>query len=333
MRCAGPPPNPANLSYQDTLLSTPAAYSPFVFSGSECVSRCKYNPPPAEADASDRTLPREEYTSTGNCSAVEHKTTTDAGVVSVYWTLHCEYEKHQSASDQSCGRRPEGFRAPPSRSQTIGDLLADAALLERASVDAFAHMVNELTYHNAPQSLIARSKEAKRDEVRHAKVMATLAKAHGSSPPQYRGLRQRLRPLKEIAIENMVEGCIRETYGALIALHQGRNAKDKAIANAMSTIAKDELSHAALSWDVHQWIMTELSDDDARALQAAAQEAIAKLKQEAHARVPAERAIQAGLPSAATAVHFLDEMDRAIWRDLLAGVQTRQHDESQCRHL
>jgi hypothetical protein len=56
------------------------------------------------------------------------------------------------------------------------------------------------------------------------------------------------RSLEELAVENAVEGCVRETYGALTAIWQARTAKDPSVAAAVRRIARDETRHAALSW-------------------------------------------------------------------------------------
>jgi hypothetical protein len=51
----------------------------------------------------------------------------------------------------------------------------------------------------------------------------------------------------------MVEGCVRETYGALDATWMARNARDPCVRAAMRRIAHDETRHAALSWQIAEW--------------------------------------------------------------------------------
>ena len=53
-----------------------------------------------------------------------------------------------------------------------------------------------------------------------------------------------------IALENATEGCVRETYGALVAHRQANIATDRSIRCMMQTIATDETNHAGLAWDV-----------------------------------------------------------------------------------
>jgi len=72
------------------------------------------------------------------------------------------------------------------------------------------------------------------------------------------------RSLEEVVRENVVEGCVRETYAALVAEHQSRTASHLPLRRAMKRIARDESRHAALAWSVHEWAMPRL-DRRARA--------------------------------------------------------------------
>jgi hypothetical protein len=64
--------------------------------------------------------------------------------------------------------------------------------------------------------------------------------------------------LRELAVENAREGCVRETYGALIALHQAEHAVSAELREAFAAIADDEIAHAALSWDLARWFERRL---------------------------------------------------------------------------
>jgi hypothetical protein len=83
------------------------------------------------------------------------------------------------------------------------------------------------------------------------------------------------RSLEAIAIENAAEGCVRETWGAVIALWQTNTAADPEVRAVFAQIAKDEARHAALAWAVDEWVRP-LLDDDARARVDAAREAAAQ---------------------------------------------------------
>src|SRR5207244_884717 len=118
------------------------------------------------------------------------------------------------------GRRPAGLVAP-SRSGRGGDEVgaywARAAHLEAASVHAFRTLAADLHAYGAPRRLVEAASRAAGDEVRHARACATLARRHGSSPVPVVVRSPPSRSLVEIAEENAVEGCVRETWGALVA--------------------------------------------------------------------------------------------------------------------
>lgn len=75
------------------------------------------------------------------------------------------------------GRRPYGWLPSLRReARAFERHLADAAQLEAASVDAFALLVRELREHRAPRRLARAASRAGRDERRHARVAAALAR-------------------------------------------------------------------------------------------------------------------------------------------------------------
>ncbi|MCY1008004.1 hypothetical protein OV079_21085 [Nannocystis pusilla] len=73
-----------------------------------------------------------------------------------------------------------------------------------------------------------------------------------------------VRSLEALARENAVEGCVRETFGALVARYQASVAADEPLRRLFAAIAEDELDHAALAWDVATWLNGQL-DEAARA--------------------------------------------------------------------
>ena len=150
------------------------------------------------------------------------------------------------------GRRHEGaaFASAPH--------LASLAALERASITAFSTLRRELRAHRAPSSLLRACSRARRDEIRHARSMSALARRAGEVVPPVMVTAIARRSLEAIAIENVVEGCVRETYGALVATWQAIHAADREVATLMKRIAGEESQHAALAWRVHRWIEPRL---------------------------------------------------------------------------
>ena len=116
------------------------------------------------------------------------------------------------------------------------------------------------------------------------------------------------RSLESIAIENAVEGCVRETYGALLATWQSMHARDREVRDAMKRIAVDETRHAALAWRAHRWMERRL-DRSARArIDDARRAAIAKLRQELSIEPDFQAIRDLGVPRARRAVALLDAL-------------------------
>jgi hypothetical protein len=112
-----------------------------------------------------------------------------------------------------------------------------------------------------------------------------------------------------MARENYVEGCVRETYGALLAHHQATHAQDVGVRAAMGVIRHDETRHAALSWDLHVWLMSQLSEAERAEVESLGAEALLTLRAECAAMSP-DAAL--GLPSAETALRLLEGMTSGL---------------------
>jgi hypothetical protein len=212
------------------------------------------------------------------------------------------------------GRRPRGFstRAADTTS-ALGLYFATAAQLEAASVFAFCTLREELAMHGAPARLGRLAERAANDEVRHARVTTALAKRFGARVPETKVARRARRSLEAIARENAVEGCVRETFGALVAMHQATAARDPKIRAAMERIAVDEARHAALAWQVASWIDERLSPKARARVSKARREAIRALRREL--AIEPARALRdaAGMPARATSRTMLDALSRELW--------------------
>jgi hypothetical protein len=178
------------------------------------------------------------------------------------------------------GRLTAGYAAPRCAAQGDGERLAAMSYLEAVSVHAFERLERELAAHGAPPSLLRDARRARRDEVRHTAMTARLARSRGGvprlpEPPAARAAAA--RPLFEMALENAVEGCVRETYGAVAGLVEAQTSGDATLRRAMRSIAADECRHAELAWAVHEWAMARLSDEERRRVKESMREAIAEI--------------------------------------------------------
>lgn len=172
------------------------------------------------------------------------------------------------------GRRPRGLRRTAACTRAasrspVGSYFAQMAYEEAASVHAFARMYDELRELGAPAPLVQAAARSARDEIRHARMMARRARALGASIPHARVRRPSARALEAMARENAAEGCVRETYGALLMHWQAAHAREPSLRRMFARIAADETRHAALSWEVARWADQRL-DARARARVAAA---------------------------------------------------------------
>lgn len=212
--------------------------------------------------------------------------------------------------DPNCaiGRRPLGLESTGRTGcdDALGRHFAIAAHLEAASVDAFERLRAELAAHGADLALTGAAVVSAVEEVQHAHVTARLAERFGASVETPRVEPRPLRSLFEVALDNAVEGCVRETYGALVAHHQAAHAADAEIRDVMQRIADDETRHAELSWDIAAWAATRLSPSELAQVRQAQREAVATLRAELSAPVHPALVETAGLPDSASAVAMLD---------------------------
>jgi hypothetical protein len=203
------------------------------------------------------------------------------------------------------GRRPMTFPIPtrPS-SQNRGAVaiwFTNVAALEAASVAAFHELRDALRHFGAPRSLLDACNRAALDERRHARSMARLGCV--ATPPLPRHARKAAAPsLEALAAHNAREGCVRETYGALVTTVQSARAADTRRRRALHSIARDETRHAALAWRVHAWAMRRLSTTERSRVVEAARDAERALLRELATSPAREVRAKLGVPTADHAV-------------------------------
>lgn len=230
-------------------------------------------------------------------------------------TVH-ELDRGDTDEQSSCvGRRPAGLvrSGGPMFGSAYGRYWAAAAELEAASVASFRILARELGAHRAPKGLIQRALAAGTDEIRHAHAMSRLARQWGAIPRLRRVRRMPVRSLSEIASENLREGCVVETWGALVGHHQASAARSRTVRQIMRAIAQDETRHAALSWDVQRWLESRLSEKERRRLAADRDGAVSQLRAHIGASVARDLEAALGLPSATVADRLFRRLDTRLW--------------------
>lgn len=221
----------------------------------------------------------------------------------------------QEASCPIAGRLTDGVAAPmrPASGAELGRYFAQSAALEAAAVDAFERMARELQALGAPADLVQWARASADDERRHTRDMKVLAERFAVTPVLHAPQPLALRGLFEVALENAVEGCVRETYGAVVAHHQAQHARDAEVRAAMAPVAEDETRHAALSWAVAEWALAQLSETQRAEIRAAQRTAIDDLVHAVDVAEADELVSDAGLPTPVAARAMVQALQGQIW--------------------
>jgi hypothetical protein len=170
------------------------------------------------------------------------------------------------------GRRPRAWLAERAPITCVQQQLDGMAEMEHVSITAFIELAAQLEAHRAPAALVARCRAAADDERRHVALLVEL----GAEPPS-NVLEPTAASLIEIALHNAVEGCVTETWAALLARHQSEHAADPSVRRAFEQIAADEARHAQLAWELHAWFVEVLDPAAAVEVEAARAQALARL--------------------------------------------------------
>jgi hypothetical protein len=211
------------------------------------------------------------------------------------------------------GRRPSGLLGATGEAcapEFEAAWLASVARLETAAVVAFAQLSRELERLGAPEELILRARSAALDEIRHARGTHRLAVARGAQVLPAVTQLERERSLLSLAVENAVEGCVRECWGALLAHYQAGHALDPQVRELWQTIAQEESGHAVLSMDLAVWLNAQLSSAEQAVVEAARLRAIQQLEVELGQPEPESLAL--GLPDRATRLALFAALEEQV---------------------
>jgi hypothetical protein len=179
------------------------------------------------------------------------------------------------------------------------------ALMEHTSIAAFARLARELQAAAFPAHLVAWAHRAALEEIGHARDAFALASAYAG-----RALSAGAFPvatshapvsLARLATEALVDGCLGEGTAAACASVAQTRATDPAVRRALERVAREEASHAELSWA----ILAHCRRIARAEVETAVREALASLSPAA----PARRAL--GTSSMLAAHGYIDAHGRA----------------------
>jgi hypothetical protein len=135
----------------------------------------------------------------------------------------------------------------------------DQALMEHASVAAFARFSLQLLSLGAPADLLQECARALEDEIGHARDCFALARRHGERDlgPAALPLGGALdgQDLRAIVLGTIAEGCIGESLAALEAAEARAHCTDAPASAVLERIAADETRHAQLAWRFVAWAL------------------------------------------------------------------------------
>jgi hypothetical protein len=175
--------------------------------------------------------------------------------------------------DWAVATSPDVSRLQPSQRRELAEHWSRMALMEHASVAAFARFVLELLSLGAPAELVREAQQAMRDEIEHAELCFGLARAYAGQPlaPGPLAIDGALaaRSPQELVLCAFREACLGETEAAVEAQAALESARDPAVKRVLTRIAADEARHAELGYRFLQFALRILSPSDQQSLGAA----------------------------------------------------------------
>lgn len=249
------------------------------------------------------------------CAPIEFHTGTGGPVYCYVYGDDAGASRTVSCASCAVGRKPHDLLDEPCdvRDETpVARALAEMARIEAASVHAFRRLERSLGELGADEGTLARVRRAARDEIAHARRVSSLAKARGGLRRPVRVDRARRASTYELALENAVEGCVRETLGVAYLAHQRAHAADPELRALADALYEDELDHAALSWDLVAFFDDHLDADERASLREAQRRALDEVVDEI-GRVDPRVAQALGLPPRAVVARLVEGLRGSLF--------------------
>jgi hypothetical protein len=174
--------------------------------------------------------------------------------------------------------------AAPSAPEVVRGALAahwrENGRTEHASVAAFAQLTTDFMALGAPPALLADAQRDALDEIRHAELCFSQARAldgraAGPRPfPEVRSARRLSRfrslALAELAVDSLIEGALLEGFSARLLAELVPVCDDPSTQALLRELAADEGRHSKHGWDAVAWCLAEGGEPVRAALAGAA---------------------------------------------------------------
>jgi hypothetical protein len=162
----------------------------------------------------------------------------------------------RAGADWTRGASPDASSLDASARAALEALWLHDAQKEHASVPALARVSWLLAAVGAPADLVEAVHVAVLEEIEHARLCFALAAGYGGRSHTVEPMPELLvggldlggDPLVRIAVESLDDGCLLEDFNADVARACARTCRDRVTRGVLERIAREERSHAELSW-------------------------------------------------------------------------------------
>ncbi len=171
----------------------------------------------------------------------------------------------REGSDWTEGERPDPSGLDEDTRRALEALWLHDAQKEHASVPAFARVSWLLAAVGAPAELTEWTHRAALEEIDHTRRCFALAAGYGGRSHSVEampdlllgGLDCRADPLVTLAVESLSDGCQLEDFNADVAAECASVCEEPTTRAVLEQIAREERSHADLSWALLEWLVEE----------------------------------------------------------------------------
>lgn len=214
-------------------------------------------------------------------------------------------------------RLPLGWSASGVPAADVGPLarlFLCAAHREATASQAYRCLYRDLAFHGTPRALLAAVEQAGVEEGWQSLLTAEVAASLHTPATSPVVFEHHARSLEELALANEIEGCVHETFGAVVSYHQACHAREPRIAELMRGVAKQERGHALLAWQIARWLRPRLGPRPRRRiLDARIATVEALIEKLSTMRLDHALISRAGLPSIDAALDLAHRLQVRLW--------------------